>query len=424
MPLSPEARAAAAAIDQDRLWHRHEAMAGYGGTPRGGVDRQALSAPDVAARRQLVAWGRELDLAPSIDPAGNVFLRLEGEDGAAPPVLCGSHLDSQPTGGRFDGASGVLCALEAVEAIRAAGVRPRRSLEVVSWTNEEGSRFQPGCMGSSFFAHERDLEALKRVTDADGVVLGDALEAALAALPEVPRRPLGFPAAAYLELHIEQGPVLERAGCPIAVVSGIQGLRWSAIEVLGEEAHAGTTPFAMRKDALRAAAAMVGGLEQLALADETDTLRLTVGRFEVSPGSPNTVPGRVLLTTDLRHPELATIDRVQGEIERIVALEARARGCTAGVRVTTTSEPTVFDPAVVSLLREVTAGLGHRHLEFLSGAGHDAIYLARVCPAAMIFVPCEKGISHNEAESAEPLDLAVGARVLAAALVELGDQVM
>ena len=408
--------AAARAVDEGRLWGRLMTLGAIGATPRGGVNRQALSKEDAEARRRMVAWACDLGLSASGDDAGNLFLRLEGTDPAAAPVLTGSHLDSQPTGGKFDGAYGVLAGLEALESIQAAGVRPRRPIEVVAWTNEEGSRFQPGAMGSAVFADQMDLAEQLAVTDSDGVTAGAALRDFLAATPDLPRRPIGFPLTAYVEAHIEQGPRLEAADKPIGIVSAIQGLRWFAVEVLGEAAHAGTTPVGMRKDALKAAAAMVTALNE-AMADPADTVRFTVGRFEVSPGSPNTVPARVFFTIDFRHPDAAVIERLTSRIEPICA--AHAGGCTVTVRRTSNVRPTQFDSAVIDKVRRAAEALALPAMEMISGAGHDAMHLAEVCPAGMIFVPCEGGISHNEAENARPRDLADGARVLAATLVDL-----
>ena len=417
--MNAAAKTAVSAVEERRLWARLMAMAEIGGTANGGVNRPALSREDGEARRRMIAWAGELGLTASGDDAGNLFLRLEGEDPAAPPVLTGSHLDSQPTGGKFDGAYGVLAGLEALEAIHNAGIRTRRSIEVVAWTNEEGSRFQPGTTGSAAFAGRMSLADQLSATDSAGVTLGDALRDFLAATPDLPRRPLGFPVAAYVEAHIEQGPRLEAAGKPIGVVGGIQGSRWFSVEVLGEAAHAGTTPLRLRKDALKAAAAMVETLDR-AMADPSDTVRFTVGRFEVLPGSPNTVPARVFFTIDFRHPDQAVIDHLTGRIEPICA--ENARGCTVTVTRTTDVPPTLFDPAVVGTIRRAADALGLPALEMVSGAGHDAMHLAAVCPAGMIFVPCAGGVSHNESESAEPGDLADGARVLTAALVELANR--
>ncbi|MCG8358203.1 MAG: M20 family metallo-hydrolase [Kiloniellales bacterium] len=413
------ARAAAEAVDQERLWRRLMTLAKIGATPRGGVNRQALTAEDAEARRLMVEWGEALGLTPLTDAIGNLYLRRDGSDPEAAPVMTGSHLDSQPLGGKFDGAYGVMAGLEALEAMNVAGTETRRPIELVAWTNEEGGRFQPGVMGSGVFAGEMALADLLPITDREGVSVGTALGAFLAATPAVPTRESGFPVAAYIEAHIEQGPLLEAVGKPIGVVESVQGLRWYAIEVRGEAAHAGTTPRRHRKDALKAAVAMVSALEE-AMADDADTVRFTVGRFEVEPGSPNTVPNRVLFTIDFRHPDQATIDRLTDRIEPLC--QANARGCAVTVTRTSNEPPTLFDPEVVATVERWRQALALDGMAMTSGAGHDAMVMARHCPSGMIFVPCEKGVSHNEVEAATPSDLAAGARVLTAALVDLASR--
>ena len=411
--------AAAKAVDGERLWRRLMEMAAIGATAQGGVNRQSLSVEDRGARRQLLDWATELGFGASIDEVGNLFVRRAGSDPEAPPVLTGSHLDSQPTGGKFDGAYGVIAGFEALEAIDRAGLETRRAIEVVAWTNEEGSRFQPGAMGSAVFAGDLRLADLLANTDRDGTTIEQALALTLAATPEPVRRQTGFAVAAYLEAHIEQGPRLEATGNTIGVVSAIQGIRWFTVEVFGEEAHAGTTPLRQRKDALKAALAMIGALETW-MADAADIVRFTVGRFEVRPGAPSTVPGHVLFTIDLRHPDAATIDRLGAGIE--ATCRANARACRFSITQTIDAPPTDFDPAVIDLVRRQADALGLTNMTMPSGAGHDAMHLAPLCPSGMIFVPCEKGISHNEAEAADPADLAAGARLLAACLVELANR--
>lgn len=408
----------AAAVDEHRLWSRHMEMARHGALGRGGVDRQALSAEDGAARHQLAGWARALGFRVFTDVVGNLFVRREGLEPGLEPVLTGSHLDTQPTGGKFDGAYGVLAGLEVLEAMNDAGIATRRPIEVVAWTNEEGSRFQPGCLGSSVFAGHRSVDSALAVRDRDGISVGDALAAIRAGEPDMPTRPVGFAVHAYVEAHIEQGPVLETAGTPVGIVTGIQGTRWFAIEVLGEEAHAGTMPRRHRKDAFAAAVAMVGALDRL-MHDEDDVVRFTIGRFEVSPGSPNTVPGRVFFTIDFRHPDAHTLKRLGDQVQAVC--RAHAGPCSVGIEETFHSLPCAFDSMVVDTVRAAVRDLGIAAMELPSGANHDARFLAGICPTAMIFVPCERGVSHNEAENASPPDLAAGARILAETLVRLAD---
>jgi N-carbamoyl-L-amino-acid hydrolase len=288
---------AAEAIREERLWRRHADMARLGGTPKGGVNRQALSAEDAAARNLLGSWARARGFAVSTDAIGNLFVRREGSDPKAPPVMSGSHMDSQPTGGRFDGMYGVLAAFEALEALEDAGVKTKRPVVAVAWTNEEGSRFQPGAMGSAVFAGHNDLYEMLQAKDWKGVVLKDALAETLKAAPApmLDGRP-GFPLDGYVEAHIEQGPRLENERKTIGVVTAIQGSRRYIVTTEGEEAHAGTTPRAARKDAFAAALRIAQAMYE-ATTDQDDTLRFTIGRVDVAPGSPNTVPGK----HDLHH---------------------------------------------------------------------------------------------------------------------------
>jgi N-carbamoyl-L-amino-acid hydrolase len=410
---------AAEAVDEARLWERLITMAGYGALPNGGVNRQALSADDIAARAQIRRWADEYGFAVSTDGIGNLFVRRAGLDADASPVMTGSHLDSQPKGGKFDGVYGVLAGLEAIVALEQAAIETRRPIDVVAWTNEEGSRFQPGVMGSSVFAGRLKLDDALSVADKAGVTVRAALAETRAAEPDIAEQQTGFPVASYVEAHIEQGPVLESAGNTIGIVTGIQGIRWFEIVVTGREDHAGTTPLRRRKDALKSAVAIVSALE-VALADPDDSVRFTVGRFETFPGAPSTVPGKVLFTIDLRHPEEERLDRLSDLIRSTCA--ERAGICDVGLRQTMGIPPTVFDADVVDTIRAQAVRLGLANMDLPSGAGHDAMNVARLCPSGMIFIPCEGGISHNEAENATPADCAAGARVLASSLVALANR--
>ena len=409
---------AASHVREARLWDRHMELAAFGATAAGGVDRPALSAAEAAARGRLLEWAAARGMTAHTDGVGNLFLRLEGRDPALPPLLTGSHLDSQPTGGRFDGVSGVLAGFEAVEALLDAGIAPRRSIEVVAWMNEEGNRFAPGMMGSEVFAGWRTAEAVLAARDAEGVSVAEALAAVNAALPPLPVRPAGFPVAGYLELHIEQGPVLERTGTVIGAVTGIQGKQTWRITVTGEEGHAGTQPMAERRDALMGAAAAILAL-RAACAEADPDVMLTVGRLVVEPNAPSVVPGRVTFTIDLRHPDTALMRSLGRRIPEICA--DRAAPCTVEAVPLIDAASVVFDEGLRRRTLELADRLGHPAMELPSLAGHDARPLASVAPAAMIFVPCRAGISHNEAEWAEPAHLAAGTRVLAALLAELSE---
>ncbi|MBI3709505.1 MAG: M20 family metallo-hydrolase [Proteobacteria bacterium] len=410
---------ASSAVNEKRLWQRHMAMAKLGGTLKGGVNRQALSPEDAAARKLLATWAKKRGFEVATDAIGNLFVRRPGTDAKARPILTGSHLDTQPTGGRFDGAYGVLAGFEVLEALADAKIATRRPIEVVAWMNEEGSRFQPGCVGSGVFAGSYDVAKMLKITDRAGVKVRDALAATLKAAPTPRRKGIGFAVDGYIEAHIEQGPRLEAVGHTIGVVTGIQGSRRFAVDVVGEESHAGTTPLRVRKDALKSAVAVVDALQKH-MHDETDTVRFTVGRFETYPGSPNTVPGRVHFTIDFRHPDSAVLQRLGDGVDDV----AKAHAGPCDVRVTGLSyvEPTVFAPQIMDLVRDTARRLALPNMDMPSGAGHDAMYMAKLCPAGMIFVPCARGVSHNEAESATPSDLAAGCRVLADSLVALANR--
>lgn len=406
---------AASAVDEARLWRRHMELARIGATANGGVDRQALSPEEFEARALLAEWAAELGCAVLVDDAANLFVRREGADPAAAPVLTGSHIDSQPTGGKFDGAFGVLAGLEALQALDSTGARTRRPIEVVAWLNEEGSRFAPGMMGSEAFAGLRGLAEIAEVRDRAGARVGDLLPAALAATPGAARRPVGFPVAAFVEAHIEQGPELERRGRTIGVVTGIQGVRRMRVRVVGEEAHAGTTPRAVRRDALWEAARAVAALHEALHVD--DDVRFTVGMMDVRPNVPSVVASEVLFSLDIRHPDDAVLADLEARVAPVCA--AAAAACRAEAWTIAGASTVWFDEAVAGEIEAAAGALGVSHMRLFSGAGHDARQLASVCPTGMIFVPCENGVSHNEAENAAPGDLAAGARVLVETLVRL-----
>ena len=420
--MPDEAAAVAAVVEAvraDRLWQRHMEIAAIGATGRGGVNRQALTPGDAEARRRVLDWASRRDFTASVDDIGNLFIRRAGTSPTAKPVVAGSHLDTQPAGGNFDGVFGVLAALEVLDAASDAGVATTRPMELVVWTNEEGSRFQPTTMGSAVFAGALPLDIALAARDSDGVTVEQALTETLKAVPVTDRHDFRSPMAAYLEAHIEQGPVLEATGNTIGVVTGIQGLRWFQIDVSGEMSHAGTTPRRNRRDALVAAVDMVKALQAF-MFDEADTVRFTVGRFEVVPNSPNTVPGSVLFTIDFRHPDLDVLTRLGDQVER--TCRAEAKGCGVSVVETMNAPPTEFDTAVIDLIRSAARHQALPHLEMVSGATHDAKFMAGHCPSGMIFVPCEHGISHNEAEKASSADVAAGARVLAEVAMRLANR--
>lgn len=396
-------------VNGARLWARLQALARHGARADGGVDRQALTPLEIEAKRTLIGWAKEAGLTARTDVVGNLFLRRDGID---PPLLIGSHIDTQPTGGKYDGAYGVLAGLAAVEALAEAGITPRRAIEIVAWTNEEGSRFAPGMMGSPGFAGVRDVAEIHARRDAAGISAGEALDAAFAALPELPIGPLGGPVHAYLEPHIEQGVRLEQAGIPIGIVTGLQGKRTFRVTVTGEAAHAGTAPRAARRDALLAASRAVLALEALT-ADPDDVVRFTIGRFDVSPNAPSVVPEQVGFSIDLRHPDAATLQRLGDAIAPTCA--GVAPPCAIAVEELSAAQPSVFDARLQDELEAMAAELNLPAMRLLSSAGHDARFLAPLCPTAMIFIPCAGGVTHHPAESITPGDALAGAQLTALA---------
>jgi beta-ureidopropionase / N-carbamoyl-L-amino-acid hydrolase len=406
-------------VNSERLWASLMELAEIGATPKGGVCRLALSDLDGEARRRFIRWCEEAGCRVSVDKIGNIFARRPGRKPDLPPVMAGSHLDTQPTGGRFDGAYGVMAGLEIVRTLNDHQYETEAPIEIVAWTNEEGSRFSPAMVGSGVFAGVFELDyGLARPDNVTGVKLGAELHRIGFAGPEpVGRRKL----AAYFEAHIEQGPVLEAAGLPVGVVTGAQGQRWYEITVTGQEAHAGPTPMPRRRDALVGAARMIDAVNRIGHAHAPDACA-TVGFVQVSPNSRNTIPGRVFFTVDFRHPQDAVLSEMDGELRAACAEAAATQNLEAVVEEFWHFPPTPFDPALVGRVREAAAALGYPHRDIISGAGHDAVYLARVAASAMVFVPCKGGISHNETEDAKPEDLTTGCNVLLNAVLETADK--
>ncbi|MDY7101830.1 MAG: Zn-dependent hydrolase [Actinomycetota bacterium] len=402
-------------VDGDRLWASLMEMATHGATPAGGVCRLTGSDEDGAGRRLFIEWCEAIGCDVEVDAFGNIFARRAGTDPDRAPVVLGSHLDSQPTGGRFDGVYGVLAGLEVLRTLNDSGTATAAPVEVVSWTNEEGARFAPAMLGSGVFAGTFELAYGLDRADRDGVRLGDELERIGFAGPH----PCGGrPVGAYLEAHIEQGPILEAEGLPIGVVTGVQGIRWFDASFVGREAHAGTTPMDRRADAVVAASRLVIELDRLADEHAPDA-RTTVGELHVRPSSRNTVAGRVELTVDLRHPDADVLDTLDATLGELASTIGSDTGTIASVDRIWASPPVVFDAGCVDAVRTAAGSLGLGHRDITSGAGHDACYLASVAPTAMVFIPCKDGLSHNEAEWADPEHCAAGADVLLGAALRL-----
>ena len=407
-------------VNGERLWASLIELAQIGATPKGGVCRLAASDLDGEARRLFIRWCEEAGCRVTVDRIGNIFARRPGRNPDLPPVMTGSHLDTQPTGGKFDGAYGVMAGLEIVRTLNDLGYQTEAPIEIVAWTNEEGSRFSPAMVGSGVFAGVFALETALATPDNNmpALSLGGELERIGFAGGEPAG---GRQVAAYFEAHIEQGPILEAAGDTIGVVTGAQGQRWYEITVAGQEAHAGPTPMPRRKDALVGAARMIDAVNRIGHAHAPFACA-TVGFVQVSPNSRNTIPGRVFFTVDFRHPEDAVLTEMDRELRQACATAAAASGgLETEVKEFWYFPPTPFDPALVAAVREAAAALGQPHQDIVSGAGHDAVHMARVAPSAMVFVPCKDGVSHNEIEDAKPEDLAAGCTVLLNALLGCAD---
>ncbi len=399
-------------IDGERLWKSLMELAQIGGTPKGGVCRLALTDLDRQGRDLFIAWARDAGCSIRIDAIGNIFARRPGRRDDLPAVQTGSHIDTQPTGGKFDGNYGVLAGLEVLRTLNDADIITDAPIEVVVWTNEEGSRFVPVMMGSGVHVGAFSLETALAATDRDGISVKEALDdIGYAGTDQV----AGQPVAAYFEAHIEQGPVLEDADTVIGVVTGALGQRWYDITLTGVEAHAGPTPMPLRRDALLAAAQLIQTINGIAL-DNAPHARSTVGCLDVFPASRNVIPGQVKLTVDFRAGDDDTLLKMDAAL-RAACADLDARGIRHEIQQVVYFAPQPFAAPLVEAVREGAETLGYSSMEVVSGAGHDAVYVARVAPTAMIFVPCKDGISHNEIEDAKPEHLAAGCNVLLHAML-------
>jgi N-carbamoyl-L-amino-acid hydrolase len=395
-------------IDGARLWQNLMDMAKIGATAKGGVRRLALTDEDARGRGLFAQWCRDAGMTVSVDEIGNLFARREGTRKDAAPVVIGSHLDTQPEGGRFDGVYGVLAALELVRALNDAGIATEKPIEIVSWTNEEGARFSPAMLGSAVFTGITSLDEALARRDGDGVTLADALAQSGCRGTRAVRSQA---VDAYFEAHIEQGPVLEANGTTIGVVTGGQAIRWLDVMVTGVAAHAGTTPVPYRKDAYFAAARMAAELESIVGRYAPRGL-VTIGQVGIANASRNTIAGHVTFTVDLRHHQDSEVDAMERDLREAFSRVAHARGVQVAVETCWRSPATPFDADCVALVAQAVEALGYSNERIVSGAGHDAIHLARYCPTAMVFIPCVDGLSHNEAEDALPDDVTRGADVL------------
>ena len=400
-------------INGERLWASLMELAQIGATQKGGVKRLALTDLDKQGRDLVVSWAKQAGLTVTIDQIGNVFMRRAGKNPALPPIMSGSHIDTQPTGGKFDGNYGVLAALEVVRTLNDHNIETEAPIEVAFWTNEEGSRFVPVMMGSGVFCGAFSLETAYAAKDTEGKTVGDELERIGYKGTEVPGQ---HPIGAYFETHIEQGPVLEDADKVIGVVPGVLGLSWYDCIVTGMEAHAGPTPMALRKDALQVSTKIMQ--EVVNIGNRYPPYgRGTVGMVQVFPNSRNVIPGEVKFSIDLRNVSSELLDTMHNEILAFVDKTSKDSGLSISVERVSYYPPCPFHPDCVNAVREATATLGYSTMDVVSGAGHDAIYTARLAPSGMIFVPCKDGISHNEIEDAKPEHITAGCNVLLHAML-------
>jgi len=399
-------------VNGERLWGRLMAMAKIGATAKGGSNRQALSDQDAAGRALFLDWSRAAGCHAETDEIGNLFVRRPGRDDSLPATMIGSHLDTQPTGGRFDGVYGVLGGLEVIESLNDLGTSTEAPVELAVWTNEEGSRFQYSMMGSAVWSGRLGLDEARQLLDTEGISVGEELDR----LGWVgTRRAESRPYAATFELHIEQGPILETEDLAVGVVTGVQGFRWYTLELSGKPAHAGPTPMEGRADPARAIAAIVTGVYEMA-AEFEPWSRATFAQFTSQPTSPNTVPERLACSLDLRHPEASTLDKMEARFREIVASECGRLDVLSEITLDNDSPPVEFDPACIDAVQTSVDALGFSNKPMVSGAGHDACYVASKCATSMIFVPCEGGLSHNEAESITAEQAERGASVLLGAV--------
>jgi len=396
-------------VSGERLWGSLMEMAEIGATDKGGSRRLTMTDLDIEGRKLFESWCQTAGYEMSTDQIGNIFVKRAGKQNDLPPVVMGSHLDTQPTGGKFDGVFGVLAGLEVLRTLDDNDIETNRPVEVVVWTNEEGSRYPPAMMGSGVFAGKFELEDMRTLEDVDGISLGSELDRhGYSESAKVGGREF----ASYFEAHIEQGPILEGRGKTIGVVTGGQGIRWYDINITGQEAHAGPTPMEVRHDALGPAACIISELHQFHKTIHP-MARATVGEMRVMPSSRNVIPGQVFMSVDLRHEQAEVLEEMHNRLGELVE---ELRGQFQGTEITLSdfwhSPPTPFTPELVDMVRQSAEHLGLDHMDIVSGAGHDALYVASIAPAAMIFIPCRDGISHNEIEHAEPEHITAGADVL------------
>ena len=401
-------------INGDRLWSSLMELAHIGATQKGGVCRLTLTDLDKQGRDLVLGWAREAGMTVTIDKIGNGFMRRAGRNNGLPPIMTGSHIDTQPTGGKFDGNYGVLAGIEVVRTLNDLGIETEAPIEVAFWTNEEGSRFVPVMMGTGVFAKSFTLEHAYAATDTEGKsVKGELERIGYIGTQEPGDHPIG----AYFETHIEQGPVLEDNDITIGVVQGVLGIRWFDCTVTGMEAHAGPTPMALRKDAMQVSARIMQEVVAAALRHAPHG-RGTVGMVQVFPNSRNVIPGRVKFSIDLRNSTDALVDQMANEVKAFAAKVAAESGLEVKIELVSSYSAIGFHADCVDAVARAAKKLGYSNMSVVSGAGHDAVYMAKLAPSGMIFIPCKDGISHNEIEDAKPEHITAGCNVLLHAMLE------
>lgn len=405
-------------INAERLWDELMETGAIGGTPKGGICRLTLTDLDREVRDWFKKRAEALGCTVTVDDMGAMFARRPGQRHDLPPIAMGSHLDTQPTGGKFDGALGVLAALEALRTLVEAGYETYAPIEVVNWTNEEGSRFAPALIASGVFAGVFEQGWAMVQKDRSGVSFGEALKSIGYLGAE---RCGAHPLSAFFELHIEQGPILEAENREVGIVTGVQGVRWFEVTVRGQEAHTGATPMTLRKNALLGAARLIERIDAIALSHAPLAVG-TVGLVEVRPNSRNVVPGEVFFTIDFRHPDTDVLDAMEAAFWEGLPEICDPLGLTVTADKIWENAPVQFDPACIAAVRRAATASGFSHRDIVSGAAHDAAYISRVAPSAMVFVPCLNGISHNEAEFSSKEQCAAGAQVLLQAVLDYDRQ--
>ncbi|OTG84184.1 Zn-dependent hydrolase [Acinetobacter sp. ANC 4558] len=404
-------------VNGKRLWNSLMDMAKVGASENGGSTRLALTDQDIAGRTLLIEWAKKIDLTLKYDAIGNLFLQKAGLDSSLNPIVIGSHLDTQPKGGRFDGIYGVLAGLEVLYSLHETAIETHHPIELAVWMNEEGARFTPAMMGSAVFTGHFSLEEILTVKDKQGICVADELKRT----QQQGELELQRAFEAYYELHIEQGPVLENNAKEIGVVTGGQAIIWLDIETTGKAAHAGTTPMSMRHDTMIGTAKMMVDLEQLVLQKYPEGL-ITFGEIAVENSSRNTIPATVNWTIDLRHPDDNTMEKMQQDVLQVLEQLANTRSLTVNTKLHWHSPATPFNETCVQTVLDSVQTLGFSYQKIVSGAGHDAINLAKHCPTTMIFIPCEGGLSHNEAENITALQAEQGAHVLLNSILKFDQQ--